>query len=197
MNEMILATGNKGKIAELEAILSPIQCIPQSSLSISDAEETGLSFIENAIIKARHASRMGNRPALADDSGLVVPALNGEPGIYSARYSGTDANDAQNIDLLLSRLKDYQGEKRQAFFYCAIALVRFADDPTPLIATGQLWGEIALTRKGNHGFGYDPVFYLKEQGCTLAELSSSIKNTISHRAKALQMLKEKYEPGFS
>lgn len=191
MKEIILATGNKGKIAELEAILSPIQCIPQSSLSISDAEETGSSFVENALIKARHACRIGNKPALADDSGLVVPALNGEPGIYSARYSGAHANDEKNIDRLLSRLEDYQGEKRKAFFYCAIALLRFADDPTPLIATGQLWGEISLTRRGAHGFGYDPVFYLKEYDCTLAEISANVKNTISHRARALMVLKEK------
>lgn len=193
MKEIILATGNRGKIAELSAILSPMQCIPQSSLLISDAEETGASFIENAIIKARHASLSGNKPALADDSGLVVPALSGEPGIYSARYSGAQANDENNINLLLQRLADCHGEQRKAYFYCAIALMRFANDPTPLIATGQLWGEISLTRKGTHGFGYDPVFYIREQNCTLAEIPAAIKNTISHRAKALNLLKEQLD----
>lgn len=190
MKEIILATGNRGKIAELEAILHPIHCIPQANLGITEAEETGLSFIENAIIKARHASRLGNKPALADDSGLVVAALHGAPGIYSARFAGKQGNDAANIDLLLTKLADIPVDQRQAYFYCAIALVRHAEDPTPLIATGTFEGIITTERKGEQGFGYDPVFYIDSEQCTAAQLPAKIKNSISHRAKALAKLRE-------
>ncbi|WP_028389191.1 RdgB/HAM1 family non-canonical purine NTP pyrophosphatase [Legionella fairfieldensis] len=190
MKELILATSNNGKIAELKAILSSWSCIPQASLGIGDAEETGLSFVENAIIKARHASRLGNKPALADDSGLVVPALHGEPGIYSARFAGAGATDNDNIHLLLAKLADVPDDQRQAHFYCAIALVRQADDPVPLIATGQLSGLISKVRTGDQGFGYDPVFYLEIHQCTMAQLPVSIKNEISHRARALQQLRK-------
>jgi XTP/dITP diphosphohydrolase len=189
MNELILATSNKGKIKELASLLSPIHCIPQTTLGIEDADETGLSFIENALIKARHASVFAKKPALADDSGLVVPTLNGAPGIYSARYSGAQANDKDNIDLLLKNMAHLPPEQRQAYFYCAIALVRYEHDPTPIIATGMFHGVITFTPKGNEGFGYDPVFFVPEYQCTAAELSVSIKNTISHRAQALIQLK--------
>lgn len=188
MQNIILATSNTGKIAELQAILSPITCISQQSLGINDAEETGLSFVENAIIKARHASRESGQPALADDSGLVVSALNGQPGIYSARFAGPTATDADNIDRLLSQLNHTPTNERQAFFYCAIVLITHADDPTPLIATGMLRGMITHERSGTQGFGYDPVFYLPSYGCTLAQLPASEKNKISHRALALQQL---------
>lgn len=191
MNKLILATSNQGKIAEIQALLSPVQCISQSSLGIEDADETGLSFIENAIIKARHASRLGSAPALADDSGLVVPSLQGQPGIYSARFAGPNATDAENIELLLMKLRDSPMDAREAFFYCAIALVTHADDPTPLIAIGKLHGVIAKERTGEYGFGYDPIFYLPTHQCTLAELPPSIKNQISHRAQALTQLKSK------
>jgi XTP/dITP diphosphohydrolase len=189
MKEIILATSNKGKIKELNALLAPILCIPQTSLSISDADEIGLSFIENAIIKARHASHFAKRPALADDSGLVVPALDGAPGIYSARYAGVHANDRSNINLLLSNMTHIPQEQRQAYFYSAIAIVQHELDPTPIIATGICHGEITTEPYGDEGFGYDPIFYVKEYQCTAAQLSASIKNSISHRAQALNQLR--------
>ena len=193
MNDLILATSNKGKIAELKALLAPINCLSQKDLNISSAEETGLSFIENAIIKARHASQIAKKPALADDSGLVVTSLLGEPGSYSARYAGVDATDDDNINLLLKNMKNFEGLERQAYFYCAIALVRHANDPVPLIATGKLHGQIWSKRQGNHGFGYDPIFYIKSYNCTLAEIPAQIKNTISHRAIALKQLRNQMD----
>lgn len=188
MKEILLATSNAGKIAELTVLLSPLHCISQRELHINDAEETGLSFIENAIIKARHASRLAKMPALADDSGLVVEALQGEPGIYSARYAGPNATDDKNIELLLANLAHINDEQRQAYFYCAIALVQHAEDPAPLIATGKLEGKICRERQGEYGFGYDPIFYLPTHHCTVAELAPKLKNTISHRAQALKEL---------
>ena len=188
MKEIVLATSTPGKLIELQTLLSPIQCISQKTLGIEDADETGLSFVENAIIKARHASRLSNKPALADDSGLVVTALNGAPGIYSARFAGTGVSD-DNIELLLKKLAHVDDEHRQAYFYCALALVQHADDPTPILATGQLLGSISRERHGEHGFGYDPVMYLREYQCTVAELPANIKNTISHRALALKTLR--------
>ena len=160
MRELILATSNPGKIAELQAMLPGVHCISQQTLNIKDADETGLTFIENALIKARHASHLSNKPALADDSGLVVPALNGEPGIYSARFAGKNASTGKNIDLLLNRLAQVPDAQRGAFFYCAIVFVEHANDPTPLIATGKFPGIISHERQGSNGFGYDPVFYL-------------------------------------
>ncbi|MFA5959880.1 MAG: RdgB/HAM1 family non-canonical purine NTP pyrophosphatase [Tatlockia sp.] len=188
MQEIVLATSNKGKIAELEALLAPVSCIPQSALGIGSVEETGLSFIENAILKARHASLMANRPALADDSGLVVLALNGAPGIYSSRFAGDNATDEDNIRLLLDKLKTTPMEARQAYFYCAMAYVAHANDPTPVIAQGKWEGFIHETAQGVQGFGYDPIFYLPAYQCTAAQLPASIKNTISHRALALKAL---------
>ncbi|RUR07212.1 RdgB/HAM1 family non-canonical purine NTP pyrophosphatase [Legionella sp. km772] len=190
MKELILATSNKGKIKELRALLAPSLCTPQQELGISDAHETGLSFIENALIKARHASHFANKPALADDSGLVVPALNGAPGIYSARYAGEPTSDSKNINLLLSHMKSLPKEQRQAYFYCAIALVQHSQDPTPIIATGIMQGVIINERRGDQGFGYDPIFFIEQYQCTAAELSASIKNRISHRALALNQLKQ-------
>ncbi|MDR3442792.1 MAG: RdgB/HAM1 family non-canonical purine NTP pyrophosphatase [Legionella sp.] len=190
MNELILATSNQGKINELNDLLAPIQCISQSSLGITDAVEDGLSFIENAIIKARHASFYAKKPALADDSGLVVPALNGEPGIYSARYAEINATDKSNIHLLLENMASLRGTQREAYFYCAVALVQHTNDPTPLIATGIFKGLIHDAPVGTGGFGYDPVFYVTEYQCTAAQLPATIKNTISHRAKALNQLRE-------
>ena len=190
MKEIILATSNKGKIAELEAILFPRPCISQSSLGIDSPEETGLSFVENAIIKARHASRLGGKPALADDSGLVVQALKGAPGIYSARFAGINATDSDNINLLLARLQGVPESQRQAYFYCALALVEHADDPTPIIAFGKFCGTISTQRVGEQGFGYDPIFYVNEHHCTAAQLPAKIKNTISHRAQALNLLRQ-------
>jgi XTP/dITP diphosphohydrolase len=189
MKEIILATSNSGKIKELRDLLSPIECIPQSSLGISDAIEDGLSFIENALIKARHASLQARKPALADDSGLVVPALNGEPGIYSARYAGNNATDAENIHLLLEKMTHVPSPQREAWFYCAIALVHHAKDPMPIIATGRCKGIIHNFPVGEGGFGYDPIFYIPDFQCTVAQLPAKIKNNISHRAQALKQLR--------
>lgn len=190
INELILASSNKGKLQELNALLNPIVCISQAELEIPDADETGLSFIENALIKARHASHYAKKAALADDSGLVVPALDGAPGIYSARYAGNKASDADNIELLLNRMSHLDNNQRNAYFYCAIALVQHANDPTPLIATGILHGSIIKEKKGNQGFGYDPIFFIEETQCTAAELSATMKNKISHRAQALIQLQQ-------
>lgn len=189
MKELIIASSNVGKIKELSALLAPIQCIAQTSFGVNDAEEYGLSFIENALIKARHASLMTQKPALADDSGLVVPALNGEPGIYSARFAGVPSNDANNINCLLNKMKDLPLNQRQAYFYCAIALLQHAKDPTPIIATGLFHGCIATEPSGEGGFGYDPIFYIEDYQCTAAQLPSEIKNKISHRAQALKQLR--------
>lgn len=189
MKKIVLATSNSGKIKELNALLNPIECIPQTTLGISDAVENGLSFIENALIKARHASLYANEPALADDSGLVVPALNGAPGIYSARYAGNHATDVENINLLLENMLQLTNEQREAWFYCAIALVQHAKDPTPIIATGICKGFIHDIPTGDGGFGYDPIFYLPEYQCTMAQLPAKLKNNISHRAQALKQLR--------
>ncbi len=193
MKELILASSNTGKLIELQTILSPIHCISQNTLGIETIDETGLSFIENAIIKARHASRLANKPALADDSGLVVTALHGAPGIYSARFAGIGATDNDNIELLLEQLANVRDEQRQAYFYCALALVQHADDPTPILATGKLVGKISRERHGEHGFGYDPVVYLSDYQCTVAQLPIKLKNTISHRALALKQLRNQLD----
>lgn len=189
MKEIILATSNSGKIKELQHLLAPVQCVAQNTLGIHSPEENGLSFIENAIIKARHASLLADKPALADDSGLVIPALKGEPGIYSSRYAGINATDKDNIKLLLANMTHMYSEQRHAFFYCAIALVQHATDPTPIIATGRFDGSISTSPSGEEGFGYDPIFYVTEYQCTAAQLPATIKNTISHRAKALNQLR--------
>lgn len=190
-DRIVLATGNSGKINEFKALLPSKNCILQRDLNISDADETGLTFIENALIKARHASRISNMPAIADDSGLVVPALQGRPGIYSSRFAGEHATDQDNIKHLLKLLQE-QGistaSKIDAYFYCVIVFIQHADDPTPLFGTGRLDGQIVTHPTGTHGFGYDPIFYLSEYDCTLAELPAETKNTLSHRARALQAL---------
>jgi len=188
MKEIILATSNPGKIRELSDLLAPVHCTAQTALGISSVKEDGLTFIENAIIKARHASLCADKPALADDSGLVVPALNGEPGIFSARFAGVNANDKANIDLLLEKMAYFHLQEREAYFYCAIALLQHAKDPTPVIATGICKGIIHTLPSGEGGFGYDPIFYLQEYQCTMAQLPAPVKNTISHRAKALSQL---------
>lgn len=188
--QLVLATGNAGKVAELGALLAPFgfDVVPQTELQVPDADETGLSFIENAILKARHAAKLTGLPALADDSGLAVDALGGAPGIYSARFAGEHGNDGANIDLLLEKLNSVPADARQAQFHCVLALVRHADDPIPVIAHGVWHGEIALARQGEGGFGYDPVFYVKALGKTAAELSKQDKAAISHRGQALAML---------
>lgn len=190
MQKVVLATGNKGKVAELSAMLKPfaLAVIPQTELGVSDADETGLTFVENAILKARHAALITGLPAIADDSGLAVQALAGAPGIYSARYAGESATDADNIEKLLAELANVASSHRQAAFHCALVYLRHAADPTPLICHGRWAGEIALASSGNGGFGYDPVFYLPALGKTAAQLLPAEKQKLSHRGIALRQL---------
>lgn len=188
--KIVLASGNKGKVAELSAMLAPLhyQVIPQTELGVVDADETGLTFIENAIIKARHAALVTGLPAIADDSGLAVDALGGAPGIYSARYAGEAASDSANIDKLLLALKDVPDNQRSAQFHCVLVYLRHAEDPTPLVCHGVWHGTITRAAAGSAGFGYDPVFYIADEGCTSAELSRQRKQQLSHRGKALAQL---------
>lgn len=188
LQEVVLATSNLGKVREFSDILAPLRMRPQSDFGVQDAEETGLSFIENALIKARHAASITKRAALADDSGLVVPSLGGQPGIYSARYAGKNASNQDNMSKLLAALANDSQLSRQAYFYCAIAFLDHAASPTPLIAVGKVFGEIALQPTGNGGFGYDPIFFLPDYQCTMAQLDPAEKHRISHRGKALQNL---------
>lgn len=171
-------------------MLEPIglEIIPQVELNVPPVAETGLTFVENALIKARHATAYTRMPAIADDSGLVVPALHGAPGIYSARYAGEKAMDGQNTKKLLLNMENLPDEKRQAYFYCALVFIRYELDPVPLIASGQWQGAILREPKGDNGFGYDPVFYIPEHQCSAAELTTDLKNQISHRALVLQAL---------
>ena len=185
---LVLATGNPGKVKELANMLSPlnINVVPQSDFNVGEVAETGTTFVENAIIKARHAAKITGMPAIADDSGLEVDGLNGAPGVYSARFAGPGASDQDNIDKLLVDLGD--NPIRSARFWCVLVLMRHADDPTPLICSASWEGEITLTQNGNGGFGYDPVFFVAEQSCTSAELTKEQKNAVSHRGQALQKL---------
>lgn len=188
--KIVLATGNEGKLKELQRMLGNDSTlfITQKSLGISDADETGLSFVENAIIKARHACAASGLPALADDSGLEVDALNGEPGIYSARYAGVAANDTQNNQKLLDALQKIPDAQRTARFQCVIVFMRHANDATPLICQGTWEGRILHQAVGENGFGYDPLFFVPEHGCSSAQLDPQVKNSISHRGQALQKL---------
>jgi XTP/dITP diphosphohydrolase len=189
--EIVLASGNAGKLAELRELLAAAGHVlrAQSEFGIADAEETGLTFIENALLKARHASSATGLPALADDSGLCVDALGGAPGLYSARYAGGHGDSARNIERLLGELRDVPDAARTARFHCALALLRSADDPRPLVAEGSWEGRILREPRGAQGFGYDPVFLDPENGVSAAELDPAIKNAISHRGRALATLK--------
>ncbi len=197
---VVLASGNKGKLAEFQSALDDfnVELIPQNEFSVIEAEETGLSFIENAILKARNASEQTGLPALADDSGLEVDALNGKPGIYSARFSAMNddgsfssdkPNDEKNNLKLLKELEGIEKPKRSARFHCVLAFVRHAKDPNPLISQGAWEGEIKTQLDGEGGFGYDPLFYVKELKSTAAQLSKDDKNKISHRGLAIKQLK--------
>ena len=192
---LVLASNNKGKIAEFEKLFAglnlPIQVIPQGQLQIEDAIEDGLSFVENAIIKARHASRISGKPAIADDSGICVPVLGGAPGIYSARYAGAHGDDAANNAKLLQDLLPYRkaGQPIEAMFVCVLALVQHADDPLPQIFQGIWTGEVLEQTRGENGFGYDPLFWLPKLSVSSAELSKEEKNKISHRGQAMQLFK--------
>jgi len=183
--ELVLATGNAGKVRELSKQLAATgwNVKSQSELGVTEADETGLSFVENAILKARHAAAQTGRPAVADDSGLSVEALHGVPGVYSARYAGLDASDADNVSKLLGAME--AESNRAAWFYCVLAFVRHAEDPVPLIAQGRWGGSIAEQTAGEGGFGYDPIFVPDGLDCTAAELDQEHKKRISHRAIAL------------
>lgn len=187
---VVLATGNAGKLREISALLAPrgFEIVSQAQLGIDGAEETGSTFEDNALLKARHAARAANLPALADDSGIEVDALGGRPGVHSARYAGPGATDADNITRLLAELGDLPADARRARFRCVIAYVRFADDPAPLFARGDWEGHIATTPAGAGGFGYDPVFIPDGQSTSAAGMSPSAKNAVSHRGQALAAL---------
>ncbi|WOE30522.1 MULTISPECIES: RdgB/HAM1 family non-canonical purine NTP pyrophosphatase [unclassified Acinetobacter] len=192
---LVLASNNKGKIAEFEKLFAelnlPVDVVAQGQLQIEDAIEDGLSFIENAIIKARHASRISGYPAIADDSGICVPILSGAPGIYSARYAGEHGDDLANNQKLLSELRPLRQHAQpiEAMFVCVLALVQHADDPLPQIFQGIWQGQVLEQARGEHGFGYDPLFWLPELGVSSAELSKEEKNKISHRGQAMQLFK--------
>lgn len=192
MTTIILASNNAGKLQELQTLCQAhkmdVTFVAQGALGIQDASEDGQSFIENAIIKARHASAHGDLPALADDSGLCVPILNHAPGIYSARYAGEHGNDTANNNKLLQALLPFRDEPISAYFVCVLAFVRHKDDPLPLIAVGRWQGEIHHTPQGTGGFGYDPIFWLPQLNKTVAELDKATKNALSHRARAMQQL---------
>lgn len=190
MQHVVLATGNAGKVRELAALLQDfgLNIIAQTELNVESAEETGLTFIENAILKARHAARQTGLPAIADDSGLAVDALGGAPGIYSARYAGEDASDSQNLEKLLVALRDVPDGQRQARFHCVLVYMRHADDPTPLVCHGSWEGEITREPAGDGGFGYDPVFLVPSTGKTAAQMCRDEKSAVSHRGNALKLL---------
>lgn len=188
---VVLATSNAGKLAELRPLLADagFELVAQSALGIDDAVEDGLTFVENALIKARHAAAASGLPALADDSGLVVPALGGAPGLYSARYAGAHGDSVANLRKLLGELAGRPDDARRAYFHCAIVLLRHAADPQPLIAEGSWHGRVLDAPRGDGGFGYDPVFLDSTHGLTAAELPAATKNAISHRGRAIAALR--------
>ena len=189
-SKIVLASNNPGKVREFNHLLngSGLEVRPQSEFSVTDIEETGLTFVENAILKARNAAEITGLPAIADDSGLEVDALDGAPGIYSARYAGEDASDAQNLQKLLEALKHVDDEHRGARFQCLMVYMRHARDPVPRIFQGTWEGSILRQPRGDNGFGYDPIFFVPDQRCTSAELPPEVKNRLSHRGKALSRL---------
>jgi XTP/dITP diphosphohydrolase len=193
MKQLVLASGNPGKLRELSVILDDLgyQLHAQSEFDVEEVPETGTTFVENAIIKARHAAAITGLPALADDSGIEVDALDGAPGVYSARFAGADADDAANNALLVEKLTAVPPQQRSARYRAVIVFMRHAGDPSPLICEGSWEGMIQLEPLGDGGFGYDPYFYLPDQGCTSAQLGADEKNRLSHRGAALQELKRK------
>jgi len=195
MKRIVLASGNAGKLREFQQMLgdADVEFVTQRALGVADAEETGLSFVENAIIKARHACALTGLPALADDSGIEVDALLGKPGIHSARYAGVGATDQRNNDKLLDALAEIPIERRSARFQCVIVFMRHAEDPMPFISQGTWEGRILFSPSGTNGFGYDPLFYVPSHSCASAELEPAIKNSISHRGQALQHLLDNWE----
>ncbi len=192
MPKIVLATGNAGKVRELCALLAglDIEIVPQSSFAVPEVPETGLTFVENAILKARNAAHHTGLAAIADDSGLTVDVLRGTPGIYSARYAGANASDQENVAKLLAELRDIPAEQRGACFHCLVVYLRYAEDPVPLICRGTWRGIISQVPKGLTGFGYDPVFWVPAAGKTAAELDPEVKNSLSHRGQALTQLRK-------
>lgn len=190
MKDIVLASSNPGKVREINQLLATLdlQVRPQSEFGVVDAEETGLSFVENAILKARNAAQHTGLPAIADDSGIEVDALHGAPGIYSARFAGEGATDQANLDKLLAELDGLPEAQRSARFQCLMVFMEHANDPTPLICQGTWEGRILLAARGDNGFGYDPVFYVPTHDCSSAELPADVKNTLSHRGQALRKL---------
>lgn len=188
MNRIVLASGNKGKLREFAQLFAPmdIEVIPQADFDVPEAEETGLTFVENAIIKARNAAHHTGLPAIADDSGIEVDYLLGAPGIYSARYAGIGASDQDNLDALLATLKDVPDQERAARYQCLLVMMRHSKDPTPLICQANWQGSILTEEKGEGGFGYDPIFWVADQQCSAAELTADQKHKISHRGKAMR-----------
>ncbi len=195
MTKIVLASGNSGKLREFSQLLAPLgfTLLPQSEFDVPEAAETGLSFVENAIIKARHAAQITGLPALADDSGLEIDALRGAPGIYSSRFAGDTATDADNIAAVLDALRDVPETERSARFQCILVFMRHAEDPTPLICQGSWQGQIMTEASGDGGFGYDPIFRVAETDCSAAELSSEQKHAISHRGKAMRQFLEAFQ----
>ena len=193
MPKLVLATSNAGKLAELRPLLAEAgyELVAQGDLGVGDAVEDGRTFLENALIKARHASEATGLPALADDSGLVVDALGGAPGLYSARYAGRHGDSAANNARLLSEMEGLVGARRRAHFYCVLVLLRHAGDPQPLVAEGVWPGLVLEAARGEAGFGYDPVFFVPTHGVSAAELEPALKNRISHRGQALARLRER------
>ncbi len=190
MEKVVLATGNKKKVEELNALLADVNytVVPQSEFNVESVPETGTTFVENAIIKARHAARITGLPAIADDSGIEVDALLGRPGVYSARYAGEDASDQDNLEKLLEEMTGVPPVLRSARYWCVLVYMRHADDPTPIICQASWEGSLTTEPKGENGFGYDPIFNVPEMGCTAAELDPATKNNLSHRGKALAQL---------
>lgn len=186
--KLIIASSNKGKIGEFQKILPDFECIPQSDFNVSDVDETGKNFKENAVLKAKNAFIKTNLPSIGDDSGLIVPEINGEPGLYSARYAGKNATDADNRKKLISELKKRKLESTYAYFFCCIVAVGINDKEDLIICDGKVDGEVKIFERGDKGFGYDPMFYPKGYSESFAELSSLIKNKISHRGIALRNL---------
>ncbi|MGR5149093.1 XTP/dITP diphosphatase [Photobacterium alginatilyticum] len=190
MSKLVLATGNQGKVKEMASLLADFgfDVVAQSDYNVSSVAETGTTFIENAIIKARHAAKETGLPAIADDSGLEVDYLKGAPGIYSARFAGEDASDQQNLEKLLKEMEGVPAEQRTARFHCVLVMMRHENDPTPLVCHGSWEGSILSEAHGENGFGYDPVFWVQEDQCASAELEPARKKQLSHRGKALQKL---------
>jgi non-canonical purine NTP pyrophosphatase (RdgB/HAM1 family) len=191
-NNIILASGNAGKAREIGQLLEGlnVNVLPQSEFNVPEIEETGLTFIENAILKARNAAHHTGLPAIADDSGIAVNVLQGRPGIFSARFAGVDASDKDNFEKLIDMVKPFPEKMRTARFICSMAYLRHGDDPIPVIAEGIWEGQLVTEPKGENGFGYDPIFYVSSQQCTSAELSPEVKNKLSHRGQALRSLFE-------